>query len=248
MPSIKIKSNINEVVGGSMEYLQTTIAYPVSSQVKNEIGWTITTIANLSLNQYIDREARRSPKSFHHVYEWNKVGNSNHRLWKTTPTYRSGVINIATEFLPSKSYVPIKNGSSRRHKFIFKAKVMEAGKPVKIKARQADALFFIGSSGPVFIKSPKAVVVKTPGGKKVAKSFSKALIRYQVSPRLEAELNAIGFFKKLEDALAKAAKSMPSLSGKPSKSYLRTLAQVNTSRHINQVLRQYRTGGIALNG
>jgi hypothetical protein len=26
------------------------------------------------------------------------------------------------------------------------------------------------------------------------------------------------------------------------------LAQINTARHINQVLRQYRTGGIALNG
>jgi hypothetical protein len=248
MPSIKIKSNINDVVGGSMEYMQSVISYPVSPQVKNEIGWAITTIASVSLGQYIDREARRSPKSLHHVYEWERVGNSNHRLWKITPTYRSGIINLSTEFLPSKSYVPIKNGTSRRHKFIFKAKVMEAGKPVKIKAKRADALFFLGNTGPVFIKSPKTVVVKTPGGKRVSGAFGKTLIRYQVSPRLETELNAIGFFKKIEDALAKAAKSMPSLSGKPSKTYLRSLAQINTARHINQVLRQYRTGGIALNG
>lgn len=248
MPSIKIRSNINDVVGGSMDYMQSVISYPISPQVKSEIGWTMTMIASVSLGQYIDREARRSPKSLHHVYEWGRVGNSNYRLWKITPTYRNGIINLSTEFLQSKSYAPLKNGTSRRHKFIFKAKVMESGKPVKIKAKQADALFFIGKTGPVFIKSPKFVIVKHPGGKKVSGSFSKTLFRYQATPRLETELTAIGFFSKLEDALSRSINSMPTLSGKPSRTYLRTLARANTARHITQVLRQYRTGGIVLNG
>lgn len=248
MPSIKIKSNINEVVGGSMEYMQTVIAYPVSPQVKNEIGWTMTMIAGASLGQYIDRQARRSPKSLHHVYEWGRIGNPNHRLWKITPTYRSGLINLSTEFLQSKSYVPINNASNKKHKFVFKAKVMESGKPVKIKARRANALFFFGKTGPVFIKAPKFVIVKTPGGKRVTGSFGKALLRYQSTPRLETELKAIGFFRKIEEALSRSAKSMPNISGKPSKTYLRGLAQVNTARHITQVLRQYKVGGIILNG
>lgn len=248
MPLIKIRSNINDVVGGSMEYMQTVVAYPVSPQIKNEIGWTMTMLASVSLGQYIDREARRSPKSLHHVYEWGRIGNPNYRLWNITPNYRNGIISLSTEFLQSKSYVPINNGTSRRHKFIFKAKVMEAGKPVKIRAKQADALFFLGRTGPVFIKPPKFVIVKTPGGKRVAGSFGRALLRYQATPRLEKELSAIGFFKRIEDALSRAAKSMPTISGKPSKTYLRSLAQVNTARHITQVLRQYKSGGIILNG
>jgi hypothetical protein len=248
MPSIKIKSNINEVVGGSMEYLQTTISYPVSPQIKNEIGWTIATIANVSLGQYIDREARRSPSSFHHVYEWGRIGSPNYRLWKTSPKYINNMINISTEFLPSKSFVPNKSGSSRKHKFVFKAKVMEAGKPIKIRAKNASALFFIGKSGPIFIKPSRTVVVTTPGGKRVAGSFSKALLKYQVSPRLQTELNTIGFFRKIEEAIARAARSMPPLQGKPSKMYLRSVAQLNTSKHINQVLRQYRYGGAVING
>jgi hypothetical protein len=201
-----------------------------------------------SFYDYLDGLARSHPGMLHHVYEWGRIGSPNYRLWKTSPKYINNMINISTEFLPSKSFVPNKNGSSRKHKFVFKAKVMEAGKPVKIRAKNASALFFIGKSGPIFIKPSRTVVVTTPGGKRVAGSFSKALLKYQVSPRLQTELNTIGFFRKIEEAIARAARSMPPLQGRPSKMYLRSVAQLNTSKHINQVLRQYRYGGAVING
>jgi len=52
---------------------------------------------------YIDAQARVNPQSLHHVYEWNKVGNSGSRLFKLNITERNGLsFKLGSTFLMSK--------------------------------------------------------------------------------------------------------------------------------------------------
>jgi hypothetical protein len=72
-------------------------------------------------NLYVDALARANPHKFHHVYEWNSVGDSGARLFslRVLPAGNSALIQY--EFLPSVT--PNDNG----HVFTNKAEMMESG-------------------------------------------------------------------------------------------------------------------------
>lgn len=241
MPSLSVQTNAADAVANAMAYISGVAQAPTSFALNDEIGRAVTTIAGRSLAQFIDAEARLNPEALHHVYEWNQTGKPLGRLWKVTGAYRSGMIVLNSEFRQSRTFVPIKNGTSRRSKFVYKAQVMEEGKSVRIAPKNAEALFFFSKSGePVFIPRGRSVVVKTPGGKYVRGSYAKTLNRFLTSPRLMIDLAESGLVKRLEDAQGIAARQMPStVAGRRSTNSFNRLAESNVSKHIRQVTRAY---------
>ena len=249
MPSLKIDSNALDTMRNVGAYIEGVAVATRSFDIDKEIGQAITTIAKVSLGKFIDSEARLSPKSLHHVYEWNQTGKPLGRLWKIDGTYKSGSIVLSSEFRPSKTFAPNKYGP-RRSKFIFKADVMEKGQPVRITARNAQALHFYSKDGdPVFIPKGKFVTVKTPGGKEVKGSYKKTMNRFLASSRLLVDIQESGILARIEAAQAMAGREMPAaVSGKASLGSFKRVAESNVSKHIRQVTRAYQYADEVTNG
>jgi hypothetical protein len=245
MPSVNIKTNAVKAINNTMAYIQGVADAPNDPTLNHEIGSAFASIAKRSLSSFIDQEARLSPASMHHVYEWGQLGKPTGRLWKIESTYKPGVIAINSDFRQSRTFVPLTPGTNRRHKFTFKAEVMEKGKPVTIKAKNAEALFFYSKGGdPIFIPKSRSVVIKSPGGKFVKGAYAKTLRRFQGSARFLADIQQSGILKRLELAQKAAGIDMPtSVSTGSTPSTFIKMAKGNSARHINQVTRMYKADG-----
>jgi hypothetical protein len=107
--------------------------------------------------QFIDVNARMSPQLLHHIYEWEKVGSPEARLFDLD--YK--ISNIGITFTSSlKQSTSIKNGSNVP--FYNKAKIMEEGTSITIKPKKANALRFEIDGEEIY--TSKDVIVKKPGG------------------------------------------------------------------------------------
>ena len=109
------------------------------------------------LKQYVDSNARVSPSTMHHVYEWYEAGSPNARLFDITYTVSNLGLSFKSTFSQSRS---IQNGS--REPFYNKANIMETGMSVTIAPRNAKVLRFEVDGEAVYTKNP--VVVDNPGG------------------------------------------------------------------------------------
>ena len=114
--------------------------------------------------RFVDARARASHKRFHHVYEWDKTGDSNARLFKKniTPTPAGTVI----KFSFTKSKEPNRNG----HIFANKASVMEYGETVVIRPKSSKFLVYQIDGRQIVTSQPS--VVENPGGVAVQGSFA----------------------------------------------------------------------------
>jgi hypothetical protein len=111
-----------------------------------------------SLKEFIDANARVSPETLHHVYEWHRTGSPEARLFDVKYRTGGGGLSIYYTLRQSSS---VKRGSTTP--FYNKAKIMESGVPVRISPVIRDALKFTNDAGEdVFIKS--SVTVQNPGG------------------------------------------------------------------------------------
>ena len=88
-------------------------------------------------SQFIDANAKVSPELLHHVYEWDRVGSPNARLFDIDYTISNIGLTFKTSFKQSTS---IKNGSNVP--FYDKARIMEDGVTVTIKPKKAKVLAF----------------------------------------------------------------------------------------------------------
>ena len=74
----------------------------------------------VDFGDYVDAKARTSPKSFHHVYEWGRIGQDEARLFKLNKLPADGLsLKVNYELIDSKSFVPSEN-SNNRHVFVKK--------------------------------------------------------------------------------------------------------------------------------
>jgi hypothetical protein len=142
---------------------------------------------------YIDALARSKPKSLHHVYEWKRAGNKNARL-----SFR-----INYELLQSKSMVPSSNGK-RRHVFANKAKVIDEGKPLVIRPKNAERLVFEYEGETVFMPKGKSVTVRRPGGSSATNQFSLAHSRFFSGRLVNESIKRSGFQKIFNSSMTKA--------------------------------------------
>lgn len=120
------------------------------------------------LKEYIDSNARVNPQMLHHIYEWERVGSPEARLFDFNYTVSNLGLSVLSSFRQSTT---VKNGSNVP--FYDKARIMEQGIPVTIVPRKADVLAFEDGGEMVFTRGP--VEVDNPGGEMVVGAFEKTV-------------------------------------------------------------------------
>jgi hypothetical protein len=126
-------------------------------------------IAELA-SQFVDVNARMSPELLHHIYEWEKVGSPEARLFDIDYKITGIGITFTSSLKQSQS---IKNGSNVP--FYNKAKIMEEGIGVTIKPKRATALRFEVDGQEVY--TSREVRVDNPGGQTQGQ-FEKVLSNF----------------------------------------------------------------------
>lgn len=161
---------------------QNTFSKIVFDQIQKDFG------------SYIDAQARIKPKSLHHVYEWQKAGSPEARLFKLNklPTQGLGV-TLSFDFLDSKSSVP-STRSKRRYVFKNKATIMEEGIPVVVSPKFAERIVFdTGLGYTVFMPKGASVTIRRPGGAAAKKSFETAYKRFFTTALVSESIKRSGF-------------------------------------------------------
>lgn len=145
------KKKMNNVIDYSIGYLEGIERGKTAFFAA--IGPRVSEIAS----QYIDSNAKVSPDTLHHIYEWYRVGSPDARLFDIKYTISNLGLSFNSTFKQSTS---IKQGS--RVPFYDKAKIMESGISVTIEPKQARVLAFEIDGEEVF--TPNPVTVNNPGG------------------------------------------------------------------------------------
>lgn len=173
---------------------------------KNLFKKTIFNQIEKDFGQYVDAQARTKPKSLHHVYEWNKVGNPTARLFNLYLIDTGGLsFRIGRDFKLSKSTVPSKNKKQKK-KYVFanKASVMEEGMPIVIRPKSAERLVFELDGATVFMPKGSSVTVKRPGGKSATNQFALTYGRFFGGQLVNSSIKASGFQRIFNTKIAKA--------------------------------------------
>jgi len=154
---------------------------------------------------YVDAQARIKPKSLHHVYEWDKAGDPASRLFKLNKFNTEGLgFSMTYEFLPSKSFAS--SEGNRRHVFVNKASVMEAGMPLKIAPRHSKRLVFETNGYTVFMPEGASVMVRRPGGAGVKNSFMMTYSKFFKSNLVNISIKKSGFQQLFNRSMTRALK------------------------------------------
>jgi hypothetical protein len=175
---------------------------------KNKFKEVIFNQIEKDLGEFIDSQARVKPRSLHHVYEWDQTGNPGSRLFKFNKLNSEGLgFSISYEFLPSKTFA--KSEGNRRHVFVNKAAVMEAGMPLKIAPRHSKRLVFETNGYKVFMPEGASVTVRRPGGTGVKNSFMMTYSRFFKSNLVNLSIKKSGFQQLFNRSMSRAL-SIPS--------------------------------------
>ena len=158
----------------------------------------------VDFGDYIDAKARTSPKSFHHVYEWGRIGEDEARLFKLKKLPADGLsLKVNYELIDSKSFVPSEN-SNNKHVFVKKAEIMEQGKTVVIAPRFSERLVFEVDGYTVFMPKGESVTVRKPGGAATKNSFFAAYRYFFTGQLVNMSIKKSGFQKLFNSSLSRA--------------------------------------------
>lgn len=144
------------------------------------------------LNSYIDSNARVDQASLQHVYEWEKSGSPDARLFDINYFVTGNGLSFNATFRQSTS---IKNGSNTP--FYDKARIMEEGIPVVIKPRKSAVLAFQEGEETVFTRKP--VTISEPGGSAAEGGFERNFKSFFDNYFTQAFLQSSGLAKHLEN-------------------------------------------------
>lgn len=138
-----------------------------------------------SFDDYMTALATASPSQFHHVYEWNQIGNPQARLWKNVLRGHGGTRTATWTWRASKTIVPVTQeaqavGVEQIHVFVWKAPVMEYATGITIEPKRKTGLaYFTGpsSTGKWELKFTQyPITVENPGGAAVKGAFTAAYL------------------------------------------------------------------------
>lgn len=201
-----IKESLVAQISAYMYYNVQVISKLTSNAAfKNRFNEVIFNQIQKDFYEYVDAQARVKPKTLHHVYEWEKTGDPGSRLFKLNKFNSEGLgFSMTYEFLPSKSFA--KSEGNRRHVFIKKASVMEAGMPLKIAPRYSKRLVFETNGYKVFMPEGASVTVKRPGGVGVKNSFVMTYSRFFKSNLVNLSIKRSGFQQLFNRSMSRALK------------------------------------------
>lgn len=208
---IRIKSNGIEQVLNEINKKVTGLKTLSTQRNMAEIAKVAFTVTGHRFVKSLDNEARMNPKKYHHIYEWNRAGSPDARLFVLERgSVIGGNLVINTKFLPSRKPVPIPSGAqdqgsngrrvTRRNIFREKAKIMESGKSVNYTAKRV--LAFLGRDGMVFLPKGYRVTINNPGGAATTNAFKEFMIRWY-SVNADKVMISSGFYNKLAQDVAR---------------------------------------------
>jgi hypothetical protein len=155
---------------------------------------------------YIDSQARTKPKSLHHVYEWNKTGSPEGRLFKLKSFDNNALsFRVGYDFKLSKSNVP-SPAKFKKYKFANKAYVMENGIPVTIAPKAAERLVFEVNGYTVFMPKGRSITVSKPGGGAATHQFRLAYSRFFRGNLVGSSIRRSGFQQLFNSKMSQALK------------------------------------------
>lgn len=144
------------------------------------------------IKEYVDAHARVNPAALHHMYEWQKTGSPDARLFDINYDVSGLGLSIKSTFRQSTS---VKNGSTVP--FYDKARIMEYGIPVKITPKKSSVLVFENNGETVF--TSKEVSVSQPGGISVEGSYERVFDSFFTAYFSQAFLLKTGILGYIED-------------------------------------------------
>ena len=151
MDSKQFQKEINNILNYSTGFLEGV------QRGKTEFYLSLAPQISEMASQFIDVNAKMSPELLHHIYEWEKVGSPEARLFDIDYKVSKIGITFTSSLRQSSS---IKEGSNVP--FYNKAKIMEEGLSVTIVPKRANALRFDINGEEVY--TSRGVVVDNPGG------------------------------------------------------------------------------------
>lgn len=169
--------------------LQQTYEDPVN---KTKINRGAAFLIRNYFDVYMDAKARGAPKAYHHVYEFDKTGDKQSRLFKSTIA-NAGDGSVTLTYSLTMASEPNRQG----YEFPSKAIVMEQGDPVTILPKRKKYLKYRLENGE-FITSKQSYVPQ-PGGP-VAGNFQEVhnnFMRY----RAHFVLKKFKFYETVERAI-----------------------------------------------
>lgn len=147
-----------------------------------------------SAKMFVDSSARVNPIMLHHVYEWQRTGSPDARLFDIKYAVNEAGLSFNYTFSQSKS---IKQGSNQP--FYDKARIMEEGLPVTISPVNSDVLAFTVDGEEIFTKND--VVLNNPGGDAVQGSFEKVYSQFFSKYFSQAFLRTSGIMDYLQNPI-----------------------------------------------
>lgn len=213
MISIKVTDTSKNMLYLELENKVNGIKELSSSQTRSEILSAAYSISSLKFIKQTNMLARSAKKSFHHVYEWNKIGNDSGRLFRIIKRQgSSGTASVYYKFNNSKKKSPIspdlqipgKTGKivSKSGVFKRKAEVMESGSPVSFTTSRTIA-FSPRDGGVVFVPPGKKINIINPGGADTSGSFEKHFVSWW-NLNFPKSLDSENIPKSLENSVARA--------------------------------------------
>lgn len=144
------------------------------------------------LGSYLDSNAKVDPAVMQHMYEWDKTGSPDARLFDLDYTVTGDGLSINSTFRQSSS---VKDGS--KVPFYDKARIMEYGIPVVITPKNSGVLSFTDGGTQVFTKNP--ISVQDPGGIQAQGGFEKTFKSFFDNYLTQSFLQSSGLAKYLEN-------------------------------------------------
>jgi hypothetical protein len=184
---------ISQAVANSVAGVVWGLSSPIGQR---NVQKTIERSVNRKYLPYMNALARGNRKSMHHLYEWNRVGITNARLFDlTVPPTSRGKANFSMKvtFRPSKSLVPLTEAQAtpgptgavvqQKHIFYNKAMVMEYGQSVTIRPKTSKYLAF---------DTPVNAPYKSMSG--LTFTSNPVIIKYAMRPNYHALQSATSAF------------------------------------------------------
>lgn len=219
-----IKNEINQMAQGIANVAQAVMYGFSGPNGQNNIHETLKRSVVRRFVPYVNMYATSRPNLYHHMYEWNKVGRTEYRLFDPVISRegrRKASFNVSMIYRPSITKVPLTEAQTtpgptgkvvkKRYTFKNKAMVMETGRSVIIR-RKGKSMLAYGKKEITFSAGPITI---NYGKRATAGQFSKITADYfsRVAPgqtRAALELYSSEVAVRSAKAVVKLNVSVPS--------------------------------------